>query len=382
MLEVDTLVHTEPRAPDGRYAALILVLVAWGMLAVRKRYGRVLSATAPANAGSNRVLGALSSGLLAAWILWLSSSGNSRYFLPMACIASVVLAVVLLRLYERRADFTATAAVLILAMQLTQLILGADLKRDGTLWQGPWLEVRVPERFREEPHVFLSAAYLSGSAFAPYVHPASGFMNITGFYPLGPGHPGGARAQSLIERNLDRVRILIPLPATYVDDASLPNPPEHLTIHVRRFGLRVDPSDCAVMKIAGNLRGALQKRGTTDAAAWTNFATCRLVVAPEEAAAYAREVRIVDAVFDRIEDACPNLFHPRRPVTEQLPMWVRLYNMGSEIQLWMEHGKVQYFSPVARGEPIGIGTVDEWLAGGRRIDCSRKSAPAFGGLLE
>ena len=102
----------------------------------------------------------------------------------------------------------------------------------------------------------------------------------------------------------------------------------------------------------------------------------------EEAHSYARQVREVDQVFDRIEDTCPNLFHPRRPVTEQLPSWVRLYNMGSEIQLWTEQGKVHYFSPVMRGDPISAGTLEDWLAGGRPIDCSRKSMPAFGGLLE
>ena len=86
--------------------------------------------------------------------------------------------------------------------------------------------------------------------------------------------------------------------------------------------------------------------------------------------------------LDRIEDACPNLFQPARPVTEQTPYWTRLYNMGSEIQLWIEDGRILYFAPPLGGDPIDIGTVADWMERPQPIDCSRKSAPAFGGLLE
>jgi hypothetical protein len=44
-----------------------------------------------------RALGALSLSLLLAWLLWLATSGNSRYFLPMSCLAAVVLASLLCR---------------------------------------------------------------------------------------------------------------------------------------------------------------------------------------------------------------------------------------------------------------------------------------------
>ena len=44
-----------------------------------------------------RVLIALATAFLVAWCLWLKSSGNSRYFIPMGCVAAALLAVALHR---------------------------------------------------------------------------------------------------------------------------------------------------------------------------------------------------------------------------------------------------------------------------------------------
>ena len=56
--------------------------------------------------------------------------------------------------------------------------------------------------------------------------------------------------------------------------------------------------------------------------------------------------------------------------------------MGSEMQLWIEAGRVLYFSPLLGGDPIDIGSVDAWRQAPQPVDCSKKSAPAFGGMLE
>jgi hypothetical protein len=43
---------------------------------------------------------------------------------------------------------------------------------------------------------------------------------------------------------------------------------------------------------------------------------------------------------------------------------------------------VLYFAPVIGGDPIDVGAAAAWAERAQPIDCSRKSAPAFGGLLE
>lgn len=377
MLAANTSVHTEPRAPDLRYAALIVALAVFASTVLR---GRVGSAPRSAGSGSrvaddrSRTLLALLIGTVVAWVLWLAISGNSRYFVPMACIASVVLALVLQRLHARFPTATISAILLMFSLQGTQFALGTDWRRDGGAWEGPWLRVDVPERLRSEPFLYLSAGFLSGSAFIPYLHPQSGIINIGGFNVIGPHHPGGKRAQSLIERNSERLRVLVPLPAGVVDRASLPSSPTALNVYVRRLGLRIDPSDCEFLRVEGNLRG--ERRPDRDTT-WKYFIACRLQSAPDDRLAYERETSLVDPIFDRVEDTCPNLFHPPRPVTQEYKYWARTYHMGSEMQLFIDDGRVKYFFPLRGGDPIDIGSAADWRTGPQPFDCSRRTAPAF-----
>jgi Glycosyltransferase family 87 len=382
MVAPGELVHTEPRAPDLRYAVLIGALALWAAIGLGRVVGARLGRANGSDAidpASLRVLLGLTVGVTTSWCLWLAQSGNSRYFVPMACVSAVVLALVLQRLCRRWRKPTLLVIALLLVWQVVQIAFGADWKRGGLAWEGPWIRVQVPDRYRNEPYLHLSAAFLSGSVLVPYLHPRSGLINITGFTVIGPGGPGGTRAQAMIERNLARVRLLTPLPSGMSEPTAVRNFADAHAGLVRRYGLRIDSVDCDILSVEGNLRGSIRRPGDPPRSPWTHFASCRLEHAPGEAARFAREVREVDVIFDRVEDACPNLFQPRRPLTEQRPHWVRLYNAGTEMQLWIDSGRVKYFLPVARkGEPIDIGAAEDWARGPLPIDCSRKftSAPA------
>jgi hypothetical protein len=373
MLSASSTVHTEPRAPDLRYVALIAALVAWAV-AARLRPLREAAASDD-EAAARRVLAGLLVGIAVSWCIWLTISGNSRYFVPMACIVAVALALVLQRLHQRWPSTTIGVTLLVLAVQAMQFAWGTDWKRGGGPWEGPWLRVDVPARLRSEPQLFLSAGFLSGSAFLPYLHPQSGMINIAGFNVIAPNHPGGARAQRLIERNADRLRLLVPLPAGAVDRATLPGSPDLLRVYVRRLGLRVEGSDCEFLRVEGNLRGERRPSGS----AWKSFIACRVVVAPEERVAYEEAVRQVDVVFDRVEDACPRLFHPRRAATQEYRYWARTYHMGSERQLFIEDGRVKHLLALRGGGPVDIGSVADWMQGPQPVDCSRGAQPAFAG---
>src|SRR5258706_946798 len=85
MIDPVTMVHEEPRAPDPRYAVMFILI---GALLCRWLWRRrAASASQPvmsADAASARTLTALGCGFAVDWVIWLSGSGNSRYFLPMS----------------------------------------------------------------------------------------------------------------------------------------------------------------------------------------------------------------------------------------------------------------------------------------------------------
>jgi len=375
--------HTEGHAPDLRFAALFVALAGAAVVGFRRRSpGRPVRGEAHESEefrDAGRVLTAVAVAFVIAWCLWLKSSGNSRYFIPMSCVAAALLASLLHRAYRRWKDPSLVAIALILLAQSTLLAVGADLKRDGEAWDGPLLPMQYPDRFRDEPHLFLSTSFLSGSAFLPHWHRESGMITISGFYALGPDRPGWERAQRMISRNASRLRSLTLLPKGYDESTGLPGPTSDLDVYFRRFGLAIDSTDCEFVKAQTNLTDTAR---TDDRQRWATWVTCRLRPDPEAAERYVRDVRDVEVIFDRVEATCPNLFHPQRPVTEQFPNWTRLYNMGSEIQLWIADGRLLYRSSLLGGDPIDIGSVREWSIGARPIDCSKKYEPAFGGLLE
>jgi hypothetical protein len=372
--------HVEGHAPDLRYAAAFLLVGTLGVtraLLHARAHDRVGARPQPCTQIADRVLAALTIAFIIAWSLWLAASGNSRYFIPMGCIAAVLIAAVLDRLNRHWKDAATLIAGGLVLVQFTMIGIASDWQRDGVGWEGPLLRTEFPQRFRDEPYLFLSTSFLSGTAFLSHWHAESGMITVSGFYAIGPGKPGWERARAMIERNVDRLRILHLLPRDLDVARGLPSPPSELDIQIRRLGVRVDGDDCEFVRLESSLADLAREPGNE----WTTFLTCRLVSAPEVADAYARDVVSVDAVFDRVEDACPNLFHPRRPVTEQLPKWARLYNLGSEIQLWMDNGRVWYRAPFLGGDAVDAGSVDAWRRAPQSIDCSKKTAPAFDGLL-
>lgn len=391
MLSPTSHVHTELRSPDLRFVALLAALVAWAGTSMARRAppvgdARATSAGDGSQRAADRVLAGLLVGLAVSWVAWLHLSGNSRYFLPMSCVAGAALALLLQRLHLRHPDATAVAIALLVLVQGVQIVLGSDWKRDGRNWDGQWLAPQVPERLRDEPALYLSLGFQTGSALLPFLHKDAAMMNVSGFQEIAPGRPGGQRAELLIRRHRGRVRMLIPLPSHERNDKQALGRAAQLSPRVARFGLEVDPSDCEIIRVDGSLRGVIEtppaEVSVSIARPQIRFVTCRLVEAPKARAAYERALRPIDVVFDRVEDACPGLFHPRRPATELRTHFVRTYNMGSEVHLWVDSERVKYFRPTRGGDPIDIGSVSEWTERALSFDCTRKSAPAFGGILE
>ncbi len=67
-------------------------------------------------------------------MVWLSGSGNSRYFLPMANIAAVVIVALLFRLFATKSKARNYVLAAILGVQGVQLWMGTDYRWNGVPW--------------------------------------------------------------------------------------------------------------------------------------------------------------------------------------------------------------------------------------------------------
>lgn len=389
ILDPVNMVHEELRAPDSRYAVLVVLL---GVLVVlwfwRRLKGPPNPPTQPQSVLATRVLTALGCGLAADWVMWLSGSGNSRYFLPMASITAIVVMALLFRLFAARPKVRNYILVAIFATQGIQLWMGAAFRWNPVPWDGRWFNVAVPERLAIEPNLYLTMGSQSNSFIAPFLAPASGLINFSGGYSLGPDGANGARVAALIRRYAPHLRVLLPGTRLHGDEERLAPRRSQVDDALERFGLRVDMSDCARIVVYGlppDLEITIKSSMPADeprSRDSTNLVTCRAVPSDADRSATIARRRAADLVLDRLEDACPKLFQPRRLFTDHDgDLWQRVY-VNTDLTAWVSHGWVKFRNPVRGGPPIAVGRESDWAKAPLRLACGRRGGNYFAKVLE
>ncbi|HEX4266520.1 MAG TPA: hypothetical protein VHY36_01435 [Steroidobacteraceae bacterium] len=375
------LIHTEYAAPDLRYvlllAAAALSLLAWGW---KRRHGNAAAPIEPARERSGLALTALGSAFLVDWVLWLKASGNSRYFIPMACVAAV-LAIVLL--FRSCSDWPRLRNYLLLTffiVQFYQLRIGTEYPPDLPWDHAPWFEISIPKSVASDPGLYFSIGVESDSFIAPYLAPGSGFINLEGNYTLGPDGANGKHIAALVGRYSPNLRMLMRdgrRAAGYV--SGLPN---MLVANdaLEPFGLQVDTGDCKRIIVHDVSTPALGIGGHTPSTvlpASLNmgyFITCRVVTGKARDPALALAESAANLAFDHLEDACPALFQPRRPATYFVGtkahgyIWERQYP-NTDIFALIHNGWVRFQPYMSQGRFAGAQSA--WEKAPLRVTCGR-----------
>jgi hypothetical protein len=387
MMDPVTMVHEEPRAPDPRYALLLIVV---GALFCRWLWRRraASSSQPPVGAGavSARTLAAIGCGLAVDWAVWLSGSGNSRYFLPISSVAAVVLVALLYRLFSTQRTTRNYVLAGILGVQGVQLWMGTDYRWNGTPWDDHWINIAVPAKLKSEPNLFLTMGTQTNSFLAPYLAPSAGLINFSGLYTLGPDGANGARIAAMINRYAPNVRMLIRGERLYRnDERRLPNRAQ-IDDALMPFSLRVDESDCATIAVHGlppdlEFTMATSQPTVPQSPDTTYLVSCRVVPDNADHSAQMPERRNIDLALDHLEDACPALFQPRRPRTEYIgDGGLRRY--ATDLNAWVSHGSVKFLQPSVGGDVVHLGPENDWTKAPLGIRCGRRNGRFFAILPE
>jgi hypothetical protein len=87
-------------------------------------------------------------------------------------------------------------------------------------------------------------------------------------------------------------------------------------------------------------------------------------------------------VFDRLEDACPQLFQPRRLVTVHYSdVWRRLYG-ATDIVAWISSGRVKFSDQIRPSGVVDVGSESDWAKAPLRLDCGRHDGVYFAHVLQ
>ena len=382
MLDLDTRIYTESISPDGRFLALFSILVGLGITRLvgrRAEAGRNGAAPSPVN---TEYAAALAFTLLS-YFLWLASSGNGRYAIPLELFIAPMIPASLLA-------FSASRRSLVYALGLLLLVQAAMIHVIGpsrwmpTRWKSTWYDLDVPQVLHARPFLFLSLNKQPAAFLAPFMHPGSSFVNLIGQNSLALDRPGGVRLRALLDRHRPNVRTLlmptVPLPR------GAP-PPSVISFQNRlleRVLLEVDENDCVAFVMhdsagtaptttiqATSFEGPFAETSTD-----TTFLSCGTV--PRKAIGEAGDLTErrsrVDRVFDLLEKACPKLFSPAGAYTDHVNEKLRRDYVNTDAFLWELGGVIEY-QGWRYDVPIPLGRVEDLADGRVRVDCRFARVP-------
>jgi len=382
------MIHEELSSPDIRYALLLLVflmfVIAWFWQAMRRAS---IPVAVPHSKSATRALAALGCGFAADWIVWLSGSGNSRYFIPMACVAAVLGVALLFRLLATHTLGRNGILLALFIAQAIQLTLGTDYRWNQAPWDGRWFNVEIPTRLATEPSLYLTMGGPSNSFLAPYFAKGSGFINVSGGYVLGPDGANAARVRAMIRRSTPHVRVLLGGDSIHQDGERIQPRQSDVDDIVRTFGLRIDMSDCETITLQGLRSRAWTAFGISMPVTFTpryksQFTSCHLVADDKDQSQEAAARQAADAVLNRLEDACPALFQPARPQTEHVnQVWLRFYG-ATDLTAWIGQGEVKFIDSTGSAHEILVGREETWAKGPLPLECGRRNGIYFARLAQ
>jgi hypothetical protein len=317
MIALDRALYSETFAPDIRFAALLAAAIALPALAARRGAPRV-----GALRGTDwRVLAFFAAGS----VLWLASSANGRYGMIVLLLAGVCLARITERLLPGGAARVALGVLLIVQL-VTSVVAAPTRWFIAESWSRHWLPYEVPQRALLEPALYITVEVLPMAVVAPFVHPASSFVNFRGQHSLPADSP---KLATLLERHRGHVRTL-GRGLELVEGRPRADQMKAYDATLLRIGYRVDAADCFTIawrrddddllsRVANRLAGPRLPHEPL------SVVSCALHTATRDPADVEKE-RQVSALFDRIEKACPGLFRGQTAVTEPLGGgWSRHY---------------------------------------------------------
>ena len=353
MAVLGSSLYSEILAPDIRFAALAVAALAVAAVASAGR-------AAPSRALRSvdwRCFAFFTAGMA----LWLATTANARYGMVLLLLAGVCMVRVVERLLP--AGIARVALVVALAVQVGMTASASPPRWFlADAWSRHWLPFASPERALREPALYLTLEALPMAVVAPFVHPASSFVNVRGTFSIPPDSP---RLAELLTRHRGRVRAL-GRNLELVDGKPSERVVRRYDSLLLRIGFRLDTDDCFTIpwKPDGDdpiSRGANWLSRTPPTNEPLSVTSCALRPEARDPAQAEKE-RHFSALFDRIESACPRIFRGQTAVTEPVGTgWSRNY-VGLDARL-EENGEKVIFNRYRVGAYVDLGRTADWERG-------------------
>lgn len=228
--------------------------------------------------------------------LWILTSGNVRYAIPVLVLLGVAIALLAKRLGGTN-NLTVMLIVLVPLVAQSALALGLNTpnfySHDSHDWGRPWLDMKIPPPLHKKPAYYLSLQSQSFASLAPLFPKKSRFYNLIGATASGAEGPV---FKKVVE---DQVALGLPFRSLYDvtllvnSDEAMQSIHESQDILLSEFGYKVDRGDCYTLENSEPL---------------IRIISCGVRKADPLSTAERERRREVDRRFARWEQKCPQVF--------------------------------------------------------------------------
>lgn len=364
MAAPDGGVYVEIMAPDFRFL-FILVLVA--ALAIF-RWRSIGSLKAPA---------ILLAATMSAFIPWLLTTGNGRYFLPFLltagplCLAGVYL-------LPATRGFRLTLAVCLVAIQAFATYEASPLRSWGLgQWRtAPYFQIDVPRDMVIDPSTYVTISSISYSLIAPLFHPSSRWINLSNAPTDRSQTLGGRRTHTLLASGLPLTLFAPSIPGG-ATDKGLPNSETVRAINILLADHRLailQPNKCRLLRARGLVSGAKKNSDGSELVALNaaGFWACPLKYPMADSINRGEIAKSrFDAIFEKVETICPRFFRPGEAATRVINGGELREYGGSDMKVYvLDDGAVMY-KYYRSYTPQLIGKIDDVMSGKVVVDCGK-----------
>jgi hypothetical protein len=353
-------VYVEIMAQDIRFLAALLLA---GLVLVLRKRLEITARSALLLAGLTAL----------AFVPWLVTSGNGRYFVPFLLLVGPVVAGLAWALPATKIARLATALIVLFAQVAAtadNIVLGAW---GLTTWrEDPYFEVAVPPDLREEPATFVSITSISYSLIAPQFNPLSHWVNIAAM-SADPASPETTRAHALFGKSR-RLYVIVPtvLRHTANDGQPLEKLKDAIDAQISSQRLAIDRAQaCRVLHSRGMSRQVLGDhylRRPVESA-HTGFWLCalRYPVAPPPTRPLLHQW---DAAFEQLERRCPGIFPPGTAGTSALADGLLRDYAAADMKAYVMDNGVVYYRYWRSLNLQRVGTLQDVMNGTFSLDCT------------
>ena len=374
MAAPDANVYVEIMAPDFRFvfALLLLVLLVAGQM-LRRRSPSAPAGETPLKRA--KPLFVRLAALALAFVPWIATSANGRYFVPGLLIVGPICIGLTCLLPVTRA-LRLTIAIGLVALQAFAVQQSAPW-RAWTLspWkEAPYFHVDVPSEWRAEPATFVTMSAISYSLLAPMFHPQSRWLSLHNAPPPGRDAMGRRAEAFLSQAQSGRLMLLVPAVAGSLTEDRLPDARVSEAMNQQLAAYRLGlarPQSCRFLASRGLERIGLGEK-TQEERSRTGFWLCHLTRLEPSGPMEAARGKRYDAVFKVLEAQCPRFF-PAGGDGDSVVLSngeVRSYQQAEMKAYVYDSGEV-FYKYYRALNPVLVGNLRDLLDGKARLDCGK-----------